>query len=419
MIFMMGQELIFVINSLVDMACISSISDDAIVGATFAMTICGLMYNIYSAFSKAARVLVAKYYGAEDEYNMKATLSATTILDVGVAVILALIMGIWGSKLLGLFSLTDLQHEYAINYIYARLPGFLIFSATSPIARCIEGRSQIARLVKVRSCNLLNGPISILLMQSMGVIGVGLGTSVTEFIELLIMLIIFRPKYSKPTKHNFVEVFNLGCSYLPESLLNPVTNTIMSNLCLIYLGTAEIVIMQLANKLYDNILDIQYASTQYAELSVGHEYGAGNQNGIVSEFKLFRHCYVRLLLLHVPITFIVGFIYLGWIINVENLVLAFVLLGVRIIAEIPYYIELPARRLLYIFNVVKPVVAVKIVSLVVIKLVVLYLALMLGAGSYSLAICYFASNLPCAIINLILIIKGKYLRPIKESENLA
>lgn len=410
MLWVMMQELIFTMNSLVDIACINGVSDDALVGATFAMTIINLMYNTYTVFAKGARVLVSKYFGAQDENNMQSTLMTATIVCVFLAIVQGTLFLLFGNSLLSLFSLSKAQEEQAYAYMLARLPGFFFFSFSSPICRCAEGRGQIARLVKFRVVNLLNIPFSIILMQFLGVAGVGWGTTLTELAELIVLYTVFKPKFRRPTKRNFKEVLGLGASYLPESMVSPLTNTFLNNLCLTYLSTAQIVLSQLVNKLYDCILNIMYVSTQHVELTVGHEYGAGNREGIIREFKLFRHCYIRLLVLHIPVTMLVGLVYLGIISHVENLGLALILLLVRLLFSIPFYIELPARRMLYIFNVIKPVMWVRFISLVVPKLAFLYLSLRLGAEVFCLPICYMASDLPCMLVNTYLIRKGGYLK---------
>ena len=405
MLWLMLHETIFTLLSLVDIACINSISDDALIGATFALTLYSLMHSSQNVFAKALRVIASRFFGAKDTDGIRAGLTTATIMTTSVAAFFTIIYLVFGQQFLSVFSLSAEQQYMAHTYMIARLPGYIIFAIMSPILRSLEAQGYIARITKIRFFNMINLPLSLILMQPLGVFGVGLAISIAELIVLIILCIVFKPKYSKPRKEHFCEIAKLGISYLPESLVTPITNTIMSNLCLIYLSTETLVISQLVNKFYDDILNVVYMITQHAEVAIGHEYGANNHDKIIFEFKLFRHCYIRILLIHIPITLVLGYVYLAVISNVSDIRFAMILLGARLLCEVAFYIELPARRILYIFGVIKPIMFMRLVSLTVVKLLVLYLSLICGVGAFCLPICYLLSDLPCAIMNTKLLCK--------------
>lgn len=409
MLWLILQGIILESLNWVDMACVNSISADAIIAVTFALVIYNLIYNAHNVFAKGLRVIASRLYGANDRKEIASSLSATVIITLSITITITVAYLILGRWVLGLFALTAEQVELANSYILARLSGYIIFSVTSPIVRSLEAQGQIAKVTRLRSCNVLNIVLSIALLQPLGVVGVGLASALTELVELVLILAVFKPKFAKPKARNFVEVAKIGASYLPESLISPITNTVVSNLCLIYLSTEVLVISQLVNKLYDGILSIMYATTQHAELTVGREYGAGNAQGIADEFKVFRHCYIRLLLIHIPVTMLLGWAYLS-ITHVTDMTFALILLFARVACEIAYYTELPARRVLYIFGNIKPAMLVKMFGLTIPKLVALYISLLCGAGAFSLPICYFFCDLPCMIVSLTILHKKKYLQ---------
>ena len=410
----MLHETIFTLLSLVDIACINSLSDDALIGVTFALTLYNLMHNSQNVFAKALRIVSSRFFGAKNINGIRSSLTAATIMTTSVAAFFTIAYLIFGRQFLGIFSLSIEQQHMADVYMIARLPGYIVFAIMSPIIRSLEAQGQIAKITKIRFLNLINLPLSIILMQPLGVFGVGLASSIAELIVLIVLCIVFKPKYARPRKEHFREIAKFGVSYLPESLISPITNTIMSNLCLIYLSTEMLVISQLVNKLYDDILNIVYMTTQHAEIVIGREYGAKNQNGISSEFKIFRHCYIRVLMIHIPVSLIFGYIYLGPISNVSDLPFALILLSARILCEVAFYTELPARRILYIFGIIKPVMFARMFGLIVPKLISLHIALICGAGVFSLPICYFMSDLPCAIVNVTLLCKKKLTRPLTD-----
>lgn len=350
MSWLMLHETIFTLLSLVDIACINSISDDALIGATFALTIYKLMHNSQNVFAKALRIVSSRFFGAGNMHSMRSGLTAATIMTTSIAAFFTIAYLIFGRQFLGIFSLSIEQQHMSDVYMIARLPGYIVFAIMSPIIRSLEAQGQIAKITKIRFINMINLPLSIILMQPLGVFGVGLASSIAELIVLIVLCIVFKPKYAKPQKTHFCEIAKIGASYLPESLISPVTNTILSNLCLIYLDTKILVISQLVNKLYDDILNVVYMTTQHAEVVIGREYGAGNKDKIASEFKIFRHCYIRILLIHIPVSLIFGYVYLGVISHVSDLPFALILLSARILCEVAFYTELPARRILYIYS---------------------------------------------------------------------
>ena len=373
---------------------------------------------------RGLRVVCSRLYGAKDYKGIASCLSATVIITLSITVTVTVLYLILGKWVLGLFALTTEQVELANLYMLSRLPGYIIFSVTSPIVRSLEAQGMIAKITKLRSCNVLNIVLSIALLKPLGVFGVGLSTAITELVEFILILAVFKPKFAKPRKMDFAEVAKIGASYYPESLISPITNTVVSNLCLIYLSTEVLVISQLVNKLYDGVLSIMYGTTQHVELTVGREYGAGNAQGIADEFKLFRHCYIRLLLLRIPATILLGWGYFT-ITHVSDMPFALILLSVRVLCEVAYYIELPARRILYIFGVIKPAMLVKMFGLIIPKLIALYISLLCGAGAFSLPICYFFCDLPCMVVSLTILHKKKYLQgeksglfaPVEEAQS--
>lgn len=224
MLWLILQGIILESLNWVDMACVNSISADAIIAVTFALVIYNLIYNAHNVFAKGLRVIASRLYGANDRKEIASSLSATVIITLSITITITVAYLILGRWVLGLFALTAEQVELANSYILARLSGYIIFSVTSPIVRSLEAQGQIAKVTRLRSCNVLNIVLSIALLQPLGVVGVGLASALTELVELVLILAVFKPKFAKPKARNFVEVAKIGASYLPESLISPITN---------------------------------------------------------------------------------------------------------------------------------------------------------------------------------------------------
>lgn len=203
MCWLMVHEAIFTSIGLVDLACINYISPDALIGATFAMVLYNMMFQSHQVFSKALRVVASRLFGAKDEVGIQSGLMCTTIITVSIAVLFTTAYLLFGEQFLTLFSLSPEQRYQCHIYMMSRLPGYIVFAITSPIVRSFEAKGQVAKITKVRFCNFVNLPFSILLMMPLGVFGVGMGSTLTEVVELIVVYLVFKPKYAKPQKRYF------------------------------------------------------------------------------------------------------------------------------------------------------------------------------------------------------------------------
>lgn len=410
MTWLMLHDLIFVACSLVDISCANMISDDAVIAITVTCSIHSLLFSMHKMFARALRVIASRYYGAKDTISEYGSTTTTVILTVSIAAVAGTITLVFGKPILGLFTMTDAQIDLAYQYLQFRLIGYFVYAFANPLIRGLEAQGKTGEVTKLRAINLINIPLSLLLVHPMGVAGIGLGTSIAEISELILLLIIFKPKLGRPSVKYMPELLKLGLSHAPECIFNVLINNFAINMCLTYLTSSVMVISQLVNSLYDNIVDIIYMTTQQGEVTVGREYGAKNQAGIVEEFRKFKHCYTWILIWHLPLTMVAGWVYLGLVSNVSDLGFALMLLFIRMMSAIIYYIGLPAMRILYIFGVVKPVMLSRLFGLCIIQLVVQYISLECGAGAYCIPISYFAADLLWGITNVWLLKKKGFLR---------
>lgn len=389
---LMIQELIFSICGLVDITCANFISNDAVIAVAMAAAISTFMLKIRSVFSSALRVTSSRYFGAGDIDSMSSVLSSITILSVVLTAIISCVLGIFGKNLLGLFSLTPNQILLADAYIKARIPGILIFSITNPMVRSLEAQGKVSQITKLRLVNLLDIPFSLILLPFWGVTGIGLGTTITEAIEFLVVYFVFRPRYGKLKKKGFKETVILGLTYLPESLFNSMLNTMSLNLCIKYLSIGNAVIVQLVYKFYDTFIDLIYACTRHVDIALGRAYGTGYSDLVVSEFDKFKHCYSRIWLIHAILALFIGTIYFSFITKVENFGLAMILLLTAILADLIWSVTEPLTRVCGIYNTIKPVVITRVVCLIALQLPSQFVALKLGADVFSIPICYIVSD---------------------------
>lgn len=392
------QELIFALCALVDITCASFISDDAVIAVTVATTVGNFAIGLRNVYSSALRVTSARYFGANDKDAAGGVLTSITILSVAITVIIAFVLYIFGIDLLSLFTLTPYQLDLAYDYIKTRVPGYLIFSITNPMVRNIEAKGEVSRITRMRLVNLLNIPFSLILLQFWGVAGIGLASSLTEAVELPVVYFVFRPYYSKPQKKGFKDTVVLGLTYLPESLFDSSLNALSANLCIKYLSVASAVTVQLVKEFYDTFIDLVYASTRHVDIALGQAYGTGDTAQTVETFSHFKHCYFRIWAAHAVIALLMGVVYFNFIVDVASPLLAMTLLAASILAEICWSIAEPLSRVCGVYNIIKPVVATRVICLILFQIPSQLLALKLGADVFCIPICYIAADLLWCIV---------------------
>lgn len=389
---LMMQELIFAICGLVDITCANFVSDDAVISITMAVLISDFALNLRYVFGSSLRVTTARYYGADNKSAVGGVLTSITILSFVLTVIIVCVLGLFSGNLLKLFALTPSQTDLACEYIKARIPGFLIFGITNPMVRSLEAQGNVSKITKIRLVNLLNAPLSLILMQFWGVAGIGLASSITEAIELPVVYFAFKPYYSKPKMKEFKETLMLGLTYLPESLFGSAINTVSMNLCVRYLSVASAVALQLVEKFYTTFLDLVHASTRHVDIALGQAYGTGDNERTTTVFDNFKHCYIQIWIVHIIVVLITGAVYFNFIADVESPMLAMVLLAVWIIAEVPWIIAEPLMRTCFVFKDVKVIMITRIAGIALLQIPAQIIALKLGADVFCMPICYIATD---------------------------
>lgn len=406
----MAQEVIFVFLSLTDIACVRALGDDALIGVSFATTVYSLMFNLHIVFTHSLRVIQARYFGANDTESVKSALTTATLISGGLALAVTLVYILFGKQLLGLSALTPDQLEVAHSYLMWRLPGYVVYAFTNGIPRTIEASGQIAKLTKIRICNIINVPLNFLFIPIMGAAGAAFATDMTETTELIILLIVFKPKFGKPRRSILKEVLRYGLTMLPKRFISPVTNTILSNMWLQFLSPTHIVILQVADAVYYQIQCILGSTVVWVETEGAQAYGEKGLAGLQERYSIFKHCYIRLVLWHIPATLLIGLVYMMFIAPVSNIVLAMMLLLSRIAVAILFYMPLSGNALLRVVGILKPVMWARLFGLVFTKMAVAYFCLVAGFEVFTLPICYLACDIPYAAMVVWQIKKKRLLK---------
>lgn len=257
----MLQELIFTFLSLADVACSTALGQDSLIGINFAGSILAILYSLRIPFSNAIRVIHSRYHGSGDNNAIKSALTSTTIFTGGITFLSVLYIVFFDRLTLQLSALNDVQLEAAYDCLLYRIPGICGHTIGVNIARSADAQGCVGKVSKLRLCNLINIPLNLILMQSMGAAGISLATSLTEDIELILLAIVFKPQYGRPTARFMKEAFTYGIVYVPQRVLSRVTSLFINNWLIAFLPKGQIATLQVVDKFNNSFYSIYNVST--------------------------------------------------------------------------------------------------------------------------------------------------------------
>ena len=390
----MLQESIFTFLSLADVACSTALGQDSLIGINFAGSILAILYSLRIPFSNAIRVIHSRYHGSGDNNAIKSALTSTTILTGGIAFLSVLYIVFFGRLTLQLSALNDAQLEAAYDYLLYRIPGICGHTIGVNIARSADAQGCVGKVSKLRLCNLINIPLNLILMQPMGAAGISLATSLTEDIELILLAIVFKPKYGRPTAKLMKEAFTYGIVYVPQRVLSRVTSLFINNWLIAFLPKGQIATLQVVDKFNNGFYGIYNVSTLWCATFAGHAYGSGGKPALCERLGEFYHCFSRLIVTYVPIVCGLGFAYLGYIAPVEDLGLAMALLAIRSAITLPTITQTMFSNSLQVIGVFKGIATWSAIGFLIIRPMTVWASLQLGLGIFALPVYVFFGDLP-------------------------
>ena len=110
----------------------------AAVGSTSALNFLAVGFVI--GLTGSCTVLIAQYYGAQDETAMKKSVAAHLLIAVVSSILLALLFVVSAAPMLRLLHTTDATFPYALYYItiiYAGIPATMLYNLTASLLRSI------------------------------------------------------------------------------------------------------------------------------------------------------------------------------------------------------------------------------------------------------------------------------------------
>lgn len=185
--------------SLVDTRIVGSTLGDislAAVGAT--TTLSDMLISMLNGFINGSAIIVATYFGANDERHMKKAMGGTVLLGAGLAIVVSIVCLIFLNPILRLLNIgEDIigQSKAYISIILAGLIAATLYNICAALLRAIgDSFTPLIFLVIASFLNIFldYGFIKYL---HMGVAGAALATVISQAVSALLCFLYMRKKY--------------------------------------------------------------------------------------------------------------------------------------------------------------------------------------------------------------------------------
>ena len=211
--------------SLVDTRIVGSTLGDtalAAVGAT--STLSDMLNGLLNGFTNGYAIIIATYFGANDEKQMKKSIGGTVLLGVAFAVILSALCLIFLNPILGFLNISkDIlpQSKAYISVVLAGLLAATVYNICASILRALgDTFTPLIFLIVAAFLNIFLDYAFILYLH-MGVSGAALATVISQAVSALLCFFYMRKKYPSLTlcredfripRHLYRKLLSMGTS---------------------------------------------------------------------------------------------------------------------------------------------------------------------------------------------------------------
>lgn len=168
----------------------------AAVGAT--TTLSDMIIGLLNGFTNGAAIIIATYFGAKDEKNMKKAVGGTVMLGSGFAVLVSAVCLLCLNPILDFLNIEDELLPEAKSYIGVVLAGLLaavLYNVCAAVLRAIG--DSFTPLIFLILASFLNIGLdyAFILSLHMGVAGAAYATIISQAVSALLCFIYMRKKY--------------------------------------------------------------------------------------------------------------------------------------------------------------------------------------------------------------------------------
>ncbi len=285
------ETLLFMLLGFIDVFALSQFDDVASSAVSTANQVAGICTLVFGVLSGASAVLISQYLGAKNREKV----SEITAVSVGVNLTLGLIV----SAILLLFHKPFLMFlgadgdilRYASEYLQI-VGGFMfgqaLLNSITTVFRS-HGYTRISMYVTVMM-NIINTVLDLTFVfgwfgfPRLGVLGVAIATTISRFLGLIVLTIVFFRKieklsflkYLKPMPWNTLkQLLNVGIPASFESVNYNVSQLVVTALALYFLSENEYIARNYVQNITMFFYIFSVSIGQASQILTGRYVGAG------------------------------------------------------------------------------------------------------------------------------------------------
>lgn len=245
-------QLFQLMYSLVDTRIVGSTLGEtalAAVGATTSLS--DLLINLINGLNSGFAIIVATFFGAKDNSNMKKSIAGTFTLSIGITALISICGIIFLNPIIGFLNITgelvDNSKDY-IGIIFAGLIACTLYNMCAAVLRAIG--DSFTPLIFLIISTILNIGLDygLILGFDMGVAGASTATVISQGVSAVLCLIYMKKKY--PELNLEKADFNFNTTIIKKLLNNGLAMAFM--ISFVHIGT--VALQTSINKLGSNII---------------------------------------------------------------------------------------------------------------------------------------------------------------------
>ncbi len=168
----------------------------AAVGAT--TTLNDLLVSLINGTTNGFAIVIATFFGAKDEQNMKKAIGGTVTLALGTTLLISALSLLFLSPILDVLNVDSSLRSQSVAYISIILAGLIastLYNMCAAILRAIgDSFTPLLFLILASFLNIF-GDYAFILFFDMGVAGAALATVLSQALSALLCFIYMRKKY--------------------------------------------------------------------------------------------------------------------------------------------------------------------------------------------------------------------------------
>lgn len=166
--------------------------DTAVTAITNSNSILNIIINAFTVFSSASIILITQFKGSKNEVSEKKVYSVCFYFNLITSIIISLILLFFGRYFLKAIQCPDDSYHEAVEYLTIT-GGVIVFQLMSiTFAALLKSNSLMKESMIINLVvNIINIVGNFLLIPSLKIVGVALASSISRFIGLTLMIIVY------------------------------------------------------------------------------------------------------------------------------------------------------------------------------------------------------------------------------------